>query len=301
MDKLTSMAVFVRAVEKGSFAAVADELGLSSTMVAKHIQALEHAVGARLLARTTRRQQLTELGSVYLERCREVLRTVADCEQVVQDWRAEPRGTLQITAPVSFGTHCLTPLLAKYLQQYPQVNIDLQLSDQVVDFLGAGVEVAFRAGEISGDQLVALRLRTPPMFAAASPAYLAQHGVPQHPAELSQHAHLALRAWGKRAQWRFQQAEQSINVPVVPRLVCNHGEALLQAALQGMGVVVQPAYLLSSALAAGTLQRLLPDWTLASRPLSLVWRQDLQPTAKLRSWIDFIRAELGESTQVLDT
>ncbi|NKI71085.1 LysR family transcriptional regulator [Collimonas pratensis] len=293
MDRLTSMAVFVRVVEKGSFAAVAEEFSLSTTMVANHVRALETHLGARLLDRTTRRHSLTEIGSVYVERCRDVLNSVQAADYVAEALRAVPRGKLRMTSPVTYGAHRLVPLIGEYMTLYPEVQVELVLNDRVVDMVEEGFEVALRSGVVDGANLIARPLRPSRMFAVASPAYLKRHGRPRHPAELSGHNCLGFMSWGKDHSWRFSQGEQLEVVPVRGSFVSNNGQALLTAALNGIGVVVQADVLLDAAIASGQLVQLLPEWSLPGRPMHLVRTRDARPTAKLRTFVDFLVARLG--------
>jgi len=293
MDRLTSMAVFVRTVEKGSFAAVADEFGLSTTMVANHVRALEQQLGAQLLERTTRRHHLTEIGTAYLERCRDVLSSVQAADQVAEALRAVPQGTLRVTAPVTWGAYRLMPVVAAYMAAYPTVQVELILNDRVVDMHEEGSDVAVRSGALTEEALVARPLAPARMLVAASPAYLEAHGVPEEPEDLIGHACLGFMAWGRHHHWRFAQGERSVQIPVAGPLVCNNGQALLSAALCGAGVVAQPDVLLLPSIEAGQLQRVLPDWELPTRQLHIVRRQEIRPTAKLRSFIDFVVERLG--------
>jgi DNA-binding transcriptional LysR family regulator len=293
MDRLTSMAVFVRTVEKGSFAAAADEFGLSTTMVANHVRSLEQQLGAQLLERTTRRHHLTEIGTAYLERCRDVLSSVQAADQVAEALRAEPQGTLRVTAPVTWGAHRLMPVIGAYMATYPTVQVELSLNDRVVDMHEEGFDVAIRSGPLADDALVARPLTPSRMFVVASPGYLDIHGVPQQPDDLARHACLGFMAWGRQHHWRFTQGERRVEVPVEGPLVCNNGQALLTAALCGVGVVVQADVLLAPSIESGRLVRLLPDWELPVRHLHIVRRRETRPTAKLRTFVDFVMEKLA--------
>lgn len=288
MDRLTSMAVFVRVVEKGSFAAAAEEFALSTTMVANHVRALEQQLGAQLLERTTRRHHLTEIGAAYLERCRDVLSSVQAAEQVAESLRAAPQGTLRVTAPVTWGAHRLMPVIGAYMAAYPSVQVELSLNDRVVDLHEEGFDAAIRSGPLDDDSLVARPLAPSRMYAVASPAYLERRGVPQTPDELAAHACLGFMAWGRQHSWRFCRDGRVVDVPVRGPLVCNSGQALLAAARCGVGVVVQADVLLAPVIAAGELVRLLPAWELPSRQLHIVRRRETRPTAKLRTFVDFV-------------
>ena len=295
MDKLTSMSVFVRVAEAGSFAAVAEEFALSTTMVANHVRALERELNERLIERTTRRHSLTEVGVAYLERCRDVLASVAAADRVGEAMRALPQGKLRVSAPASYGAHRLVPLVGAYMRAYPRVSVELVLNDRVVDLAEEGFDVAIRSGTMKDDGVVARPLRHSRMVAAASPAYLTERGTPAHPADLAQHNCLAFTAWGPGHSWRFSRDGDTVLVPVQGNMTCNNGQALLVAALSGVGVIVQSDALLEPAIGAGQLVRLLPDWSLPTRPVHVVRRNEPRPSAKLRSFVDFLVAHLGSA------
>jgi DNA-binding transcriptional LysR family regulator len=222
-----------------------------------------------------------------------VISSVETAEQAARTLQAEPRGKLRVTAPVTYGTHRLMPAIAGYMARYPQVQVELILNNRVVDMVDEGFEVAIRSGELDASSLVARPLRSSFLYAAASPAYLERHGMPQHPEDLLQHNCLGFSAWGKNPQWQFRRGEEEVLVPVRGGLVCNNGQGLLQAALAGVGVVAQADVLLDAPLAAGQLLRILPDWDMPVRPIYIVRTRDLRPTAKVRSFVDFMLEKLS--------
>jgi len=292
MDLFASMTVFVAVADLGSFAAVAKQRGLSPTMVANHVRALEARLGERLIDRTTRKHQLTEIGQAYLERCRDVLLGTQVADRVGEALRAKPQGLLRITAPVSYGAHRLMPVVADYLRAYPDVQVDLHLNDRVVDLVEEGFDVGIRSGKLRDESIVALPLADSRMIAAATPRYLRQHGTPKHPRDLERHNCIAFAAWGANHSWRFTRDAETVAVPVRGQLVCNNGQALLAAALAHFGVIVQADVLLDPLLESGTLVPLLPNWTLPARPVHVVRRIDPRPSAKVRSFVDFVRKAL---------
>ncbi|WP_430387430.1 LysR family transcriptional regulator [Dyella sp. 20L07] len=294
MDTLASMAMFVRVVENGSFSAAAEATGVSPTMAGKHIRAIEQRLGARLLHRTTRRQQLTEVGRLYYERCKQVLADVALAEASASELQATPRGKLRLTAPMSFGSRRLTPAITEYLQRYPDVSVDLVLDNRVFDLVGEGFELAIRIGAVDDPQLVARPLLPYRMLMVASPAYLQRHGMPRRPEDLATHACLGLSNWRRRDQWRLLGPDgEECDIPVHGRLAADHGDALRIAALHDAGIVLQPEVLLADDLAAGRLVPVLPGWAPPSTPMHLLYAPDRRPTAKLRSMIDFLLERFG--------
>jgi DNA-binding transcriptional LysR family regulator len=288
------MAVFVRTVERGGFAAAAAELGLSATMVGLHVRALEERLQSRLLERTTRRQRLTEIGRLYYERCKQILADVETAESTANAYSVTPRGTLRITAPVSFGVHGLVPAIADYLAAYPDVDIALALNDRVADLIEEGYEAAIRIGTLADSGLVARPLAPYRMVVCASPGYLARRGTPREPAELASHNCLGFDYWRNRGEWRFEGAHASQSVGVRGSLHANNGEALRVAALCGIGIIVQPEVLLAGDIAAGRLVALLRRHAVPSRPMQLVYLRDRRATAKLKTFVEFIVGRFGD-------
>jgi DNA-binding transcriptional LysR family regulator len=294
MDRLGSMQVFIQVAERGSFAAAARALDLSPTMVAKHVQALEARLKAPLLHRTTRRQQLTDVGRLYLQRCREVLGAFAQAESTGEELLAQPHGVLRVTAPVVFGTHGLAPLLAGFLQRYPEVQVELSLSDRVVDLVDEGFDVALRSGPLPPhDRLVARPLAPLRMLLCASPDYLARHGTPRRPEDLSRHQCLAFAHWVHKDRWRLVGPRGELRVPVTGRLVINNGDALRQAALAGAGILMQSELLLAQDLREGRLVRVLPRHAPPPRAAQLVYLPDRRHSAKVRCFVDHVLQQLG--------
>jgi DNA-binding transcriptional LysR family regulator len=288
MDRLTSMSVFVRVVALGGFAAAAREADISPTMAAKHVQALEARLGSRLLNRTTRRQSLTEVGQIYYDSCKKLLAEVDAADSSVSQMRAAPRGTLRITAPVTFGTARVVPALADYLRLYPDVNIDLSLNDRVVDLIEEGFEAAIRIGHLADSQLVARPLHPYRGMLCASPEYIKRRGRPKTPQDLEAHDCLGFSFAGGR--WRLSRDNKEETVSFDPRLRANNGEALRQAALAGIGIVLQPEVLLADDVREKRLVQVLPSWNLAERPMHLVYARDRQATPKLQCFVDFVVA-----------
>jgi DNA-binding transcriptional LysR family regulator len=294
MDRLTSMAIFVKTADSGSFAAAALAFGISSQMAGKHVSMLEERVGARLLNRTTRRQSLTEIGQIFYERCKALLADAAAAESVAQELSASPRGRLRITAPVTFGACCLAPMIARYLKAHPEVRVELTLTDRFVDLIDEGYEAAIRLGALSDSSLIARPLMPYRLVACASPGYLAQRGEPRTPQELT--AHECLRflytSMPPDTEWRFADAQGEHVVPIAGRFEANDVKALLAAALNGGGVILAPEVAINDELAAARLVRLLSGYEATARPMHLVFPAS-RVTPKLRAFIDQVVAEFG--------
>jgi DNA-binding transcriptional LysR family regulator len=288
MDRLTSMAVFVKSVDLGSFAAVADAMNLSPQMVSKHIVVLETRLGTRLLHRTTRTQSLTDFGRIYYERCKLILAEVQESESLAAQVRATPRGRLRVTAPVSFGAEALMPMISRYLRQYPDVEIDLTLNDRFVDLVEEGYDVGFRIGPPPQSNLVARSLRPFRLIACASPGYLEERGTPVVPDDLAQHECLLYSAWSTSVtkDWWFERDGERYGPAVSGQFRSNDANALCHAALQGLGIAFVADTLAAEALADGRLVKVLSDYSVPSRPMHLLTATDGRPTPKLRTFID---------------
>jgi DNA-binding transcriptional LysR family regulator len=296
MDQLTSMSIFVHVAEHRTFAAAAQAFDMSSTMVANHVRSLEARLGGRLLETTTRRQTLTELGAAYLERCRDAIASVKAADQVAEFLHGEPRGLLRVSAPTTWGGYRLAPVMAEYLGMHPKVEARLILADRAVDLAEEGFDCAIRSGRLTDDRLVARPLRRSRMALVASPAYLERHGTPGQPSDLANHTLLAFTEW-RTTQWRFTRGEESVLVPIHARLSISNGQALVNATLSGAGITAQPEALVEQGVAAGRLQRVLPEWQLPSREMHIVRLPDARPSAKVRAFVDLVLARLGPGTR----
>ncbi|NWB07874.1 LysR family transcriptional regulator [Pseudomonas sp. D5002] len=295
MDRLSSMSAFVMAAELGSYARAAERLGMSPQMVAKHVAALERRLGARLLNRTTRRQSLTELGSAYYERCKHILTEAEAADSLAQIMNDTPRGKLKISAPVTFGSYSLMPLVTEFLRDNPEVEIDLHLTDRFVDLVEEGYEVAFRIGPLANSSLTARPLQPYRLAVCAAPKYLAERGTPLTPADLEHHECLGYAYWSRPAdrEWSFYQGAVLHKAQVASRLHVNESRALMSAARDGFGVVLGPEDFLRSALKSGELVRVLPDYEAPSRQMHLLYTANRQRTAKLRRFVDAVLLRFG--------
>jgi DNA-binding transcriptional LysR family regulator len=295
MDRLTSMAVFVRVAEAGSFAAASPTLGISSPMVGKHVRFLEERLGAQLLNRTTRRQSLTEVGRAYYERCKLVLAEAEAADALAADLQSVPRGRLRISAPVTFGSWSLTPMLTRYMRRYPEVLVDLRLNDRIVDLIDEGYDAAIRIAPLSDSSLIVRTLRPWRLIACASPAYLAARGTPRMPGDLAEHECLGFSYWGRGPldSWEFTGESGTQHVKVSSRFQVNAGPALRSAALEGFGITLQAEDMLLDDLRSGRLVQVLPEFPVPSLPMYIVFPPSHRPTPKLRSFVDSVIEEFG--------
>ncbi|MDF0495193.1 LysR family transcriptional regulator [Bradyrhizobium yuanmingense] len=258
MDRLTSMAVFVRAVDLGSFAAAADALEMSGPMVGKHVRFLEERLGARLLNRTTRRQSLTDAGQAYYERCRAVLSEAEAADSVVADQLSEPRGRLRVTMPAMLGRHCIAPLLMKLARKYPHLELDLSFGDPIADIVEAGYDLAIRTGDLDDQSgLIARRIASQRMVVCGARSYLRTSGKPKSLDDLAAHQAIIYRGSGRVRPWLFPQ-DGGPPREIMPsgRLRLDDLEAIADAAAQGMGLAWLPYWLVRERLDTGALVNL---------------------------------------------
>ena len=289
MDRFTSMSVFVRVVDAGGFAAAAEATGISAAMVGNHIRALEAHLGARLLNRTTRQQSLTEVGHAYYSQCVNILSLMDLAESDAREMTVGARGVLRVTAPVSFGTQCLTPALSEYLENVPNVEVELTLSDRLVELVNEGFDAAIRIGHLPPSYLIARPLIPYRMVVCAAPAYLTQHGTPRDPGDLIHHACLSFGVHRRSREWRFYDTNgKGQAVQIGGRLTINHGPALRVAALAGAGILMQPELLVAEDLRNGSLVRLLENERMPERPMHLVYQRDAHMPMKVRQFVNFV-------------
>ena len=293
MDRLQSMAVFVATVDKGSLSAAADAFGMSAPMAGKHIRHLEERLGTRLLTRTTRRQSLTEIGKAYLEQCRVILEQVRAAESGTQLLHASPRGKLRINAPVTFGSVMLAPVLTRFLQQNPDVQVELTLNDRMVDLVEEGADVAIRVGTLADSSLVARPLKPYGVMICAAPSYLKRHGTPRHPEDLVDHQCLGFTHWSRRGGWTLGRTDTPPRGWPVSRFQSNNGLALRMAALEGFGIVMQSSVMLAGDVAAGRLVEVLHEHLPTPQPMHIIYPKDRQPVPKLSRFVDFVLAHFG--------
>ena len=293
MDKLRGMETFVAVVECGSFTGAAARLEMSAVMVGKYIALIEGQLGTRLLERNTRRQSLTDAGRVYFDEARRVLEQVAIAERSVERLRQSPAGTLRVSAPVSFGASIIAPLTASFLQAWPEVRVELDLTNRMVDLVDEGIDLAIRIGDIQRTDLVAKYLAPYRMAICAAPDYLARHGTPQSPADLAGHQCLSHTVWTARNEWRLPGADEEVRWKRDAVLRCNDGYALRMAAVAGAGLLLQPEVLLAEDFASGRLVRILQHYTPQPRPIHLLWRQDLRPLPKLTRFVEHLLKEVS--------
>lgn len=285
MSGLQGMVAFAQAVRQRSFAGAARELGLTPSAVAKSVARLEADLGVRLLHRTTRQVTLTSDGHALYERCRRIVDEIESLRAEAQAARAEPSGILRLNAPTTFGKKVLVPLLAQLVARFPQLELDLTLSDRYEDIVRGGFDAAVRVGHLADSTLIAHRFAAQQMLVCASPRYLAQHGKPRAPADLAAHRCLLFRmpSTGRARSWEFVVARQAVTFVPDAVVTMDDGEALVAAAAAGLGLTQVPHYMAQEDLAAGRLVEVLTAFRVPPMPISLVYPSSRQVTPRLRA------------------
>ncbi len=288
MDRFSGLESFVRAADLLSFAEAGRALGISASAVGKNVARLEQQLGLRLFHRTTRQVRLTQEGTLFHERCRRILDELHDARAAMQAAAETPRGRLRVSLP-TIGYRFLLPVLPEFQARYPEVELDLDFNDHLVDVVEAGLDVVIRSGELADSRLVARRLGPFRFILAASPTYLAERGLPLTPADLAGHSSLRYRFLnsGKLEEWTLP------GLPAMPiSLVCNNMEAMLGAAVSGLGLAYMPDFLARDALARGELQQVLAEQLTHSGQFSALWPSSRQLSPKVRAFVDFASERL---------
>jgi DNA-binding transcriptional LysR family regulator len=288
MLDLQQLASFVAVVNAGSFVGATDALGLSKAAVSRHVTDLEAQLGVRLLHRTTRRLSLTDDGQRFHARATDLLAAAGELESETSAGSGEAAGVLRINAPLTFGNLHLAPLWPGFIAANPKVTLDITLNDRVVDLVEEGYDVAVRITNLASSQLVSRRLATTRVVLCASPAYLAAHGAPSHPAELAAHRVVSYAYWTGGDDWRFTGPDGEARVRVQPRIHTNSGDTCRVAALQGEGVILQPDFLVGDDLRRGDLVELLPGWRSIELGIHAVYASRKHLPMKTRRLVDFL-------------
>ena len=289
MDRWTEMALFVQVAETGSLSRAAEELGLSNAAASRHLSALEERLGARLVERNTRRLYLTEPGQEFLRRCKSLLAELQDAESAVNASTLNPTGTLRITASLSFSIQHIAPLLPEYTRRYPNVTVHVETANRYADLIDSNTDVAIRTREFEPDSNITIRrLAETRRVLAASPAYLGRAGTPRDLAELAKHELLVYAYANNPHELRFTRDGESTSVSIKGVLESNDGQVLRAAALSGMGILVQPTYILYDDIVAGRLVPVLDAWDLPRLTINLAYPSRKHLSAKVRTFIDFM-------------
>jgi len=293
LENLTDMAVFARVVEAGSFSAAARQLGLTPSAVSRQVARLEAALHVRLLERSTRKLRLTEAGSAAHTRCQTLVAAAREVMALADTQSATPHGLVRISIPEAFAQQVVHPLMPAFLARYPEVDVQLIITDRTVDLYEEAVDLAIRITDAPPPGLAGRPLMSSPHLVCASPRYLAERGTPAQPRDLTQHSCLYLGADDRDRHWRFQKNGDEVTVRVSGRYVADHSEVRLDGALHHLGIASLPGFTAARALQSGALVRVLSDWAHVTDYAGTAWL--LYPpnrylAAKLRVWIDFVVA-----------
>jgi DNA-binding transcriptional LysR family regulator len=294
MDRLEAMRAFVRVAELGSFSAVANQLGVARSVVTRQVAGLERQLGAKLLVRSTRRVSLTSAGTAYIEKCRVILNLVDAAETDAAQERAVVRGHIRIGLPLSFGLKRLAPLLLEFGEAHPEVSLDMELTDRRVNLVEEGFELSIRiTGRLNPDDVVR-RLGTCRLVAAASPDYLARHGRPQRPADLAGHECLRYSDDPSPGAWQFTADGRVETVQVRGRFTANNGDVLAEGAARGLGITLQPDFILDPWLVSGRLEQVLESFSPPELGVYALLPSSRYLPLRVRMLIDFLAGRLRE-------
>ncbi len=291
---LSTLQLFVEVVRKGSFAAVARDRNLDPSSVSRAIAGLEEELGLRLFQRTTRQISLTEAGTVYFERIEPLVGTLDQAAQAAVDLTEHPKGTLRVTASVAFGLTCIVPYLSDFNARYPDLTVDLVLTDATLDLLAERIDLAVRLGLLADSNLIAQQLFPTRYCVCASPGYLKQRGTPTQPGDIEHHNCLRFPLAGFRTRWIFKDQTGTMSeIPVQGHLLVSNAIALQHCAIAGMGLTLLPHWLVGSALREGTLINLFPQYSVTATEFNtaawLVYPSRTHIPLKVLAFIDFIK------------
>jgi LysR family transcriptional regulator for bpeEF and oprC len=290
MDRLTSMRVFVRVVDAGSFARTAEQLEMSAGMVTTHVATLERHLGVRLLNRTTRRLNLTDDGRAYYERCVRILQDIEEAEDVAARSRGVARGRLRVEMPIAFARHWVIPSLPGFLASHPELTLEIGLDNRIADLVAQGYDCAVRSGTMSNPNFVARTIGSLPWVTCASPNYLRRHGTPTDPAHLADHTCIASLSSQtmQPIAWHFHRGEVNKTVRVTGKVGFNAMEDVAAAAAAGIGIARTLHKLAEPWLRDGRLRSVLTAWTSAPQPMSIIYPHGRQLPTKVRVFSDFL-------------
>jgi DNA-binding transcriptional LysR family regulator len=294
MDLSSELSFFYTLAKSGSLTATARELNLTPPAVSKRLAQLEARLGVRLLNRTTRRVSLTEEGELYYREAARILSDIQQLEQTVTSRRAVPRGLVRVNATFGFGHRCLAPVISKFVRQYPEVRVQLQLTDKPINLADEGYDIGIRLGRLEDASLIARRIASNRQLLVAAPGYLERHGTPKHPNELAKHDCLVIRENDAYGVWKFANKSESVTVRVSGTLASNNGEVVRNWALEGHGIVLRSEWDLADHLQRGKLVEVLPQWRGPDADIHAVFPQRLHLSAKVRVLIDFLVESFSE-------
>jgi len=289
MDRLLQLEVFSKTAELGSLSKAAEILRMSNAAASRHLSALEERLAVRLIERNTRRQWLTEAGQELLQRCGTLLNELAEAEDAVSDRALSPKGVLRVTSSLSFAMIYMAPMLPAFRKLYPKLDLQIIAANRYPDFIEAGIDVAIRTREQEPDSnIIIRRIGQMRRVLAAAPSYLATHGRPEHPADLAHHDMLIYNLANDPYSLRLQRGNAAQTVRIAPTLDSNDGQVIRGAALAGLGLLIQPLYIVQGDISAGKLVPVLMDWELPLLTMNVAYQNRVRLPAKIRVFSDFL-------------
>ncbi|MEC6830450.1 LysR family transcriptional regulator [Photobacterium toruni] len=295
MDQLGAMRAFVLVVQTGSFSAAAREQGTSQATMSKKVAALEALLGVKLLSRTSRELSLTEVGQDYVHRCVSILGELDEAESNARSQMERPTGQLRISAPVVFGRQFIGPILTEFLKAYPELNVDLHLSDKHVDLIAERIDIAIRAKKLEDSTLVARHLFDNPMVLVAAPSYLETNAAIITPEQLTSHNCILYSMQKSINVWYFNQNDQRLSIPVSGNCRCDNGDVILQLAIDGSGIAQLPIWMVREYIDSGQLAIVLSDFEVKPLPFNAVYPQNRYVPLKVRRFVEFIKTKIEQS------
>ncbi|MDO9074287.1 MAG: LysR family transcriptional regulator [Rubrivivax sp.] len=295
MDTVAGIRLFIRVVETGSFSKASADMGITQPTATKHVAALERRLGARLLHRSTRGVTTTEVGAAYYDKCKSIARQLEDADNLAALMQSRVRGTLRISTSVAFGRRVLTPLVLRFMQQHPELQIDLSFEDRYVNLVEHGVDLALRMGRLADSSLGARFLGVNHWVLVGAPAYLRDRGTPLQPTDLTQHSALIYSTVQGDDVWHFTGTDGgALAVGVHGPLRSNNLSALLAAARAGLGLAVLPRYVAHDSIRSGAVLPLLPGWALPSQEMHAVYPSPRLVPTKVTGFVDWLQGQFGD-------
>ena len=289
MDRLTEMEAFATVVDQGGFTDAARKMGISKSAVSKHVSSLEARLGARLLNRTTRRVSPTEIGLVYYDRARRVLNDAGEADSIVSTMQSAPSGVLRMSVATDFGVGLLSPVLDEFLDEFPEISVNMVLKNRYVELISEGFDMAIRLGEMEDSSLRARKISETTQRLIAAPRYFQQHGKPTRIDELNDHRLLHYSNQSSANVWRIAAPSGEVRqVRGTGWLTVNDGQSLLNAAVKGMGIAYLPSFLYHEAMAAGLVEDVIPDLPQTTLGIYAVYPPGRFTQPKVRAFIDFL-------------
>ncbi|MDB5364630.1 MAG: LysR family transcriptional regulator [Rhodospirillales bacterium] len=302
MDQLSAIRAFVRVVETGSFTKAAEVLRTPKPTLTKLVQQLEAHVGAKLLNRTTRRVGVSSDGAVYYERAIRVLSDVDELDGSMTTSQAAPKGRLRVDMSTPVATHILIPALCDFHQRYPDIQLEITVTDRAIDLIGENVDCVIRGGELADQNLIARRIGDLHFAVCAAPSYLERHGAPEHPSELDDKNHYTvaylMARTGRPYPWQFVKGEDRIDVQGRYFVAANDAQVYVAAGLQGQGVIQAPTFMVQDHLRSGALVQVLPDWHVENLPMHIVYPPNRYLSNRLRVFVDWVAELFGKNELV---